>query len=183
MERLTQWIGEGEDRKAIARQDRRDIGDKDCVNRLAAYEDTGLTPEEIKDFVQRWEQAVELAGLCKQAGVDHLQELVKAEKDGRLVVLPCKVGDTVYKICPISPFLEVGDLWSGQIIKGDCDRCPYGTCDCHDVGPNFDGNHKNVVHEMTVTSLAALVRIIPYFGSIYFLTREEAEAALKGGAE
>jgi len=107
MERLTQWIGEGEDRKAIARQDRRDIGDKDCVNRLAAYEDTGLTPEEIKDFVQRWEQAVELAGLCKQAGVDHLQELVKAEKDGRLVVLPCKVGDTVYKICPISPFLEL----------------------------------------------------------------------------
>ena len=65
-----------------------------AIDRLAAYEDTGLTPEEIKDFVQRWEQAVVIAGLCKQAGVDHLQELVKAEKDGRLVVLPAEGGET-----------------------------------------------------------------------------------------
>lgn len=28
--------------------------------------------------------------------LDHLREIVEAEKEGRLVVLPCKVGDTVY---------------------------------------------------------------------------------------
>lgn len=28
----------------------------------------------------------------------NLRELTEADKDGRLVVLPCKVGDTVYRI-------------------------------------------------------------------------------------
>ena len=51
MERLTEWIGTGDSRKALARQDRRDIGDKDCIARLAAYEDTGLTPKEIMDLI------------------------------------------------------------------------------------------------------------------------------------
>jgi hypothetical protein len=41
--------------------------------RLAAYEDSGLSPDEV-------------------------QELAKAKADGRLMVLPCKVGDTVYAI-------------------------------------------------------------------------------------
>lgn len=36
MERLTEWVGNGPDRKAIARQNCPDIGDKDCVSRLAA---------------------------------------------------------------------------------------------------------------------------------------------------
>ena len=30
--------------------------------------------------------------------LDRLRELVKADKDGRCVVLPCKIGDTVYSI-------------------------------------------------------------------------------------
>lgn len=30
--------------------------------------------------------------------VERLQELAKAEKDRRLVVLPCKVGESVYKV-------------------------------------------------------------------------------------
>lgn len=66
--------------------------------RLKEYEDTGLGPEEIADFMKRWERAVEIAGLCKKGGIDHLLELKKAEQDGRLVVLPCKVGDTVFDI-------------------------------------------------------------------------------------
>jgi hypothetical protein len=43
------------------------------VNRLAAYEDSGLSPEEV-------------------------QELVQAKAEGRLVVLPCKVGQRVWVI-------------------------------------------------------------------------------------
>ena len=64
--------------------------------RLKEYEETGLEPEKIADFMKRWERAVEIAGLCKMGGIDHLLELKKAEQDGRLVVLPCKVGAPVY---------------------------------------------------------------------------------------
>ena len=56
--------------------------------RLKEYEDTGLEPEEIADFMKRLERAVEIAGLCKKGGIDHLLDLKKAEQDGRLVVLP-----------------------------------------------------------------------------------------------
>ena len=58
-------------------------------NRLAAYEGSGLGPEEIADFMKRWERTVEIAGLCKKVGIDHLLELKKAEQNGQLVVLPC----------------------------------------------------------------------------------------------
>ena len=61
----------------------------DAASRLSAYEDTGLEPEEIADFMKRWGRAVEIAGLCKKGGIDHLLELKKAEKAGRLLVLPC----------------------------------------------------------------------------------------------
>ena len=45
MERLTQWIGEDEERQAIPRMDIRNNGHKKCCNKLAEYEDleeTGL---------------------------------------------------------------------------------------------------------------------------------------------
>ena len=35
---------------------------------------------------------------AKQEGVARLRELAEADRDGRLVVLPCKVGDTVYEV-------------------------------------------------------------------------------------
>lgn len=52
-----------------------------AVDRLAAYEDTGMEPEEIKDFVSRWKEAAELAGLCKEAGIGRLRDLLDAEKE------------------------------------------------------------------------------------------------------
>lgn len=38
---------------------------------------------------------------AEQEGVARLRELAEADKGGRLVVLPCKVGDTVYKVITI----------------------------------------------------------------------------------
>lgn len=38
----------------------------------------------------------DIAELC--GGFDRLRELAEADKDGRVVVLPCKVGDTVYRV-------------------------------------------------------------------------------------
>lgn len=46
------------------------------------------------DFVDRLAAYEDIAELC--GGFDRLRELAEADKDGRVVVLPCKVGDTVY---------------------------------------------------------------------------------------
>lgn len=54
-----------------------------ALMRLAAYEDTGLTPEEVNDVMAK-------AKLASAFGVaaEKLRELAKADKDGRLMVLP-----------------------------------------------------------------------------------------------
>jgi len=71
------------------------IGHKIAFDRLAQYEDSGLSPEEAQEFA-------------------------KAKAEGRLVVLPCKVGDTVF----------VGSLFGRKIneytvtgIKFDHEGC------------------------------------------------------------
>lgn len=64
---------------------------------LAAYEDTGITAEEITATASL-PMFVKVASAALGTTPDHLRELVDADKDGRLVVLPCKVGDTVYLI-------------------------------------------------------------------------------------
>lgn len=66
-----------------------------CVEQLAEYEDTELTPEEVD---MDHEAAEQLRQLCQGCDLDRLEKLAEADKDGRLVVLPCKVGDTVYEV-------------------------------------------------------------------------------------
>ena len=68
--------------------------------RLKAYEDTGLEPEAV--------ETVKLA-LCAKHMVDletlnntpisRLVELAEADKDGRVVVLPCRQGDELWTYC------------------------------------------------------------------------------------
>ena len=41
---------------------------------------------------------LELEDLGKKLDITHIRDLLQAEQTGRLVVLPCKVGDTVYQI-------------------------------------------------------------------------------------
>ena len=72
---------------------------KDCpfeiavCERLAAYEDTGLTPEEIKaPFTE--DAMINLAAQALGVEPSRLRELAEADKDGRVVVLPCKVYET-----------------------------------------------------------------------------------------
>lgn len=69
----------------------------DClVERLAAYEDTGLEPEEVTALQKDWSDLCTIVGEC--GGIDRLRGLAEADKDGRLVVLPCKVGDRLYEV-------------------------------------------------------------------------------------
>lgn len=65
---------------------------------LAAYRDTGLEPEEIKDLELKVATLETIEKMYDGLGhPDYLRELVQAEKNGRLVVLLCKVGDTALK--------------------------------------------------------------------------------------
>ena len=60
----------------------------EVVNRLAAYEDTGLTPEEIHEMTHS-----SCGPLHKKLG-----EWIDAEREGRLLVLPCSTAQAVYSI-------------------------------------------------------------------------------------
>lgn len=56
--------------------------------RMKAYEDTGLTPEQVE---MDHESAEELRRLCRDCDLDRLEELAEADKDGRVkIVTRCK---------------------------------------------------------------------------------------------
>ena len=122
--------------------------------RLAAYEGTGLEPEqvmELKSFTQ--------GGIHKvDDGWKHVQDLLQAEKEGRMVLLPCKVGDTVWVI------------WGKDVIYYIVDRI-------HILA-------NNQVQIRAKHHVIDNVYLYPdMFGKTVFLTREEAEEALKGDRE
>lgn len=66
---------------------------------LRAYKATGLTPAEVERSKLEIEAGC-VKAIARTYGIDinRLQKLAEADKDGRLVVLPCKVGDTVYRL-------------------------------------------------------------------------------------
>ena len=79
-----------------------DDGCKTCpiakaFDRLAAYENTGLEPEEIVKIREDIENGY-MKSTARRYGVpvDRLRELAQADREGRCVVLPCKVEDDVY---------------------------------------------------------------------------------------
>ena len=69
--------------------------------RLAAYEDSGCAPEEVLPKDKADEIALKLmrlADLESLCSYTRLRELAEADKDERVVVLPCKVGDRLYEV-------------------------------------------------------------------------------------
>lgn len=69
------------------------------VERLAQYEDSGLLPEEV----ERVKLALMGKGIYEIKEFDglpikRLRELAEADKDERVVILPCKEGTIVYCI-------------------------------------------------------------------------------------
>lgn len=94
------------------------VDDMDCVDcpafdrlveRLAAYEDTGLTPEQCAEYAKadREGRYIVLRD-AEQEGVKRLRELAEADKDGRVAVLPCKVGGSM---------LNMSDIERPEIMK------------------------------------------------------------------
>ena len=62
--------------------------------RLMQYEDTDMTPVEVSMLIKDWNDLCTIVREC--GGISRVRVLAEADKHGRLVVLPCKVGDTVY---------------------------------------------------------------------------------------
>ena len=119
--------------------------------RLASYEDTGLTPAEVISMQGEW--STMMAALNSiGGGYTRLYELAKADKDGRVVVLPCKLGDGLWTFCshPVEQVYSftVTDIstFNGRTML-NTSRC--GVIDARDVGKTV------------------------------FLTREEAEKVLE----
>jgi len=130
------------------------------VERLAAYEDTGLTPEGV-EYALRYLNSTSIAEIKGFEGVsvDRLQELAAADKEGRVVVLPCKVGDTVYLVNgnTILEFTVVG--YSVDETGISWVYSEYADKTGHTYERTFSPDR---------------------IGKDIFLTREEAERALKG---
>ena len=94
----------------------------------------------FKDEIKMYDALKSIEGIVP---FDRLLELADADRAGRLVVLPCKVGDAVYQI-------DAERVYESEV--------KWIIFDCDDIA--FD--------ERAI-------------GGSIFLTREEAEAALKGG--
>ena len=126
-----------------------------CLNvmceRLCAYEDTGFEPEEIEDRQD----------VCLWIPEDRFAEIINAEADGRLVVFPCKVGDTLY--APTRNF--VSEFRVSQFDFGGYAE-PYLWVNWY-LTKGITGNFR-------IDGIRA-----SEIGKTVFLTREEAEAALR----
>lgn len=114
---------------------------KKVWERLKAYEDTGLSPQacaearEIEETLSNYDYSI-----------SRMVELMKADKDRRVVVLPCEVGTATYYIR--YPIATYPDKNKPEIKRG-------------------------------IFTLYDLDRL----GHSVFLTREEAEKAMKGETE
>ena len=107
--------------------------------RLKAYEDTRRTPAEVQALSRLFDYIVEHSRTLPEQLAMHnrLRELVVADKAGRVVVLPCKVGDTLWVTgrdnVPREMRLEAPDVRTvctdeDNLCMSTCNRKPDGFC-------------------------------------------------------
>jgi hypothetical protein len=122
---------------------------KQVWERLKAYEDAGLSPQACAEAREIEET---LSG-CDYS-ISRMVELMKADKNGRVVVLPCKVGDVVYGFHGEKTILPMVAKWIETNTDGWCIAVQY-------------------------TPMAPRFYRFSDFGKTVFLSREEAEKALQ----
>lgn len=172
----------------------------DAVNRLSAYEDIELEPNEIEQQLMNFSSFLsemthshmsktnytveamvaeandcfervcdecadreELVDFKKLGSIDHLRDLVQAEEDGRLVVLPCKVGSIVWYVTSALEICEaeVIGIWLNLYTN-----------------PMIWMEIRYTQSEIGVCEYKSRIDLM--LGKNTFLTRDEAEKALKG---
>lgn len=124
------------------------------LDRLVEYEDTGLTPEQCENA----KVIIESAFSNDTSKAERIRALLKADKDGQLVVLPCKVGDRLYEVTGRKTI----SVYKVRAIRVEL----FGLFIEWDIVEGF-----------VWQSLAGINA--EEIGKTVFLTREEAEEALK----
>lgn len=126
---------------------------RDLYGRLKAYEDTGMYPESVEALkLSMMGKAISEITEFNGLPIDRLRELAEADKDGRVVVLPCRQGDELWTYCN-HPVKRV-----------------Y----------SFTVSDVSTLNGRTVLNTLGLGTIRPEdIGKTVFLTREEAEKALQ----
>ena len=120
---------------------------KEVWERLKAYEDAGLSPQACANAREIEET---LSG-CDYS-ISRMVELMKADKEGRMVVLPCRQGDELWTYCNH----QVKRVYS------------------------FTVSDVSTLNGRTVLNTLGLGTIRPEdIGKTVFLSREEAEKALQ----
>ena len=94
--------------------------------------------------------------------LDRLRELVQADREGRCVVLPCMIGDTVYVL----------NHHLGRVFENEVAGFSVGY-------PSDNRNNVSTVYVGKYGSKTFRRWKFQRFGKTVFLTREEAEAALR----
>ncbi len=166
-------------------------------DKLSAYEDPGLTPEEIKDIqkeVGLYKEACqrmvhisinkdrEITNLATDRDYwkaeaikwcNELGEIKIAEEQGLLIKLPLKPGDKV--------FVNIKCFSSWFMFL---ETRPYVRCEVINIKATKSGTKISIrpLTERTANSRYHRYFGIASIGKTAFLTREAAEAALKGGA-
>lgn len=96
--------------------------------RLKAYEDAGLSPQACAEAREIEET---LSGY--DYSISRMVELMKADKDGRVLILPCKLGTKVYRIrykivdYPGKPEPEITTTWFTPEYREDIGRTVFFT--------------------------------------------------------
>lgn len=130
-----------------------------AAHRLAAYEDTELTPAEVSALVKDWSDLCTTIGEC--GGIDRLRELAEADKDGRVVVLPVKPVLTPI-LSSMLYIIEDGEIYEDALYEAV-------------VGMSESGK-ANVVY---TTLSDQMIFEQADIGKTVFLTHEEAEKTLE----
>ena len=128
MERLTEW---------------NESSETAVCERPAAYEDIKAPFTE--------DTMINLAAQALGVEADHLRELAEADKDGRVVVQPCKMGDKLYRVFAGEIFEHRVGSMKYFAIQGQWDIETYPFCPCVESS----------------------------IGKTVFLTHEEAERAIQ----
>lgn len=134
----------------------------EMYKRLAEYEELGLNPQEIKDILELFHF---YCHICGEMPPDRLRELVEADREGRVAIRPCKIGDTVYEIR--YSFEE------NKTRKYGRKKRDFSVSTC-------TWKMKASPENCYVTEKKCTKSDFTRMGKTVFLTREAAEAALKG---
>ena len=116
--------------------------------RLKAYEDAGLSPQACAEA-----REIEKTLSGYDYSISRMVELMKTDVEGRVLILPCKVGDPVWRI----------------VRDGE----PHITRD--EVRDMYFADDMTLCVEL----VGGRVTFTEKFGKTVFLTREEAERAME----